>query len=78
MGYRYTRYLATEPDADGDSPLSIVRGGNLTRSGVSTGDQALLLRLLTCTMGDPVLLAVKKRPPNRHSKGLLNLGSTAA
>ena len=77
MSYRYTRYLATEPDEDGDSPLSIVRGGNLTRSGVSTADQALLLRLLTCTIGDPLLLAVKEQPPNKHSKGLLNFGSTA-
>ena len=76
MSHRYTRYLATDPDRDGDTPLSCVQLGRLARSGVSPADQALLLKLLTCSMDDPALAAASRRQPNRNSKGMLNFGST--
>ena len=76
MRYRYTRYLANEPDDDGQTPLSCVRRGNLTNSGVSQVDQSLLLRLLTSAIDDPLLKEAEGRPANTTSKGLLNFGST--
>ena len=76
MRYRYTRYLAIEPDDDGQTPLSCVQRGNLTTSGVSQEDQSLLLRLLTCAIDDPLLKEAEGRPANTTSKGLLNFGST--
>ena len=74
--YRGTRYLANEPDDDGQTPLSCVRRGNLTNSGVSQVDQSLLLRLLTSAIDDPLLKEAEGRPANTTSKGLLNFGST--
>ena len=76
MRYRYTRYLATEPDEDGQTPLSCVQRGNLSNSGVSQEDQSLLQRLLTCASNDPVLEEAEGWPANTTSKGLLNRGST--
>jgi len=76
MRYRYTRYLANEPDDDGQTPLTCVRRGNLTNSGVSQVDQSLLLRLLTSAIDDPLLKEAEGRPANTTSKGLLNFGST--